>query len=445
MLAYPAKKSRLRWSPLNTSNPTSLNDRPMSNTTRKIGLAALIGPGLMVAATGVGAGDLSAATVGGARFGLVLIWAVVLGAFFKFVLNEGLARWQLATDTTLVEGWAEHLPWWVKVYFGAYLVVWTVAVSAAMANACGLGISNLTGGAVSTQWGAVIHSILGGIFVWVGGFKGFEKLMRVLIGVMVLFIVACAVLTFEDFGGAASGLLVPTIPEGSTPSLLALIGGVGGTITVLNYNYWMREEKIKGPGSLRYVRTDLMVAYTVTAVLGVAVLIMANRAFFVTGVEVNDATIVPQMARMLGATVGPLGSLAYSIGFWGATLSSLLGVWQGVPYMFADMYGIARRYPREVRDKLTRVTSTPYRIALIAIALIPIPFAFLNRPLFLLITYTVVGSLFIPFLAATLLYMNNRVAWDSPVKKNGWAANLILILVLVFFATVGIRDILNAF
>jgi len=314
-----------------------------------------------------------------------------------------------------------------------------------MANACGLGISNLTAGAISTQWGAVIHSILGGIFVWIGGFKGFEKLMHVLIGIMVLFIVACAALTFQDAGGVARGLFIPTIPEGSTPSLLALIGGVGGTITILNYNYWIREEGIKGPESLRYIRTDLSVAYCVTAALAVGVLIMANRAFFVTGMPLDDTTVVPQMAQMLGTTAGPLGSLAYSIGFWGATLTSLLGVWQGVPYMFADMYGIVRRYPQEVRVQLTRVTSTPYRIALLTIALIPIPFAFLDRPLFLLIAYTVVGSLFIPFLAATLLYMNNRVAWNSPVKKNGLAANLCLVFILVFFATVGIRDILNAF
>jgi Mn2+/Fe2+ NRAMP family transporter len=207
----------------------------------------------------------------------------------------------------------------------------------------------------------------------------------------------------------------------------------------------MREEKIKGAESLRYVRTDLMVAYGVTAVLAVAVMIMANRAFFVTGVELNADNAVPQMAAMLGTTVGPLGSLAYSIGFWGATLSSLLGVWQGVPYMFADMYGILRRYTREDRDQLTQVTSTPYRIALVAMTLIPIPFAFLDRPLFLLITYTVVGSLFIPFLAATLLYMNNRVAWASPVKRNGWGSNVVLVLILVFFATIGIRDILSAF
>jgi Mn2+/Fe2+ NRAMP family transporter len=220
---------------------------------------------------------------------------------------------------------------------------------------------------------------------------------------------------------------------------------VGGTITVLNYNYWMREEKIAGPGALRYVRIDLAVAYGVTAILAIAVLIMANRAFFETGVAVDRSTIVPQMAAMLGSTLGPMGSLTYSIGFWGATLSSLLGVWQGVPYMYADMYGILIGYAPEKRAELTAVTSAPYRAALVAMMLIPIPFAFLDQPLLVVISYTVIGSLFIPFLAATLLYMNNRIPWTSGVAKNNRAANLVLCLVLAFFLTIGIRDILSAF
>ena len=170
----------------------------------------------MVAATGVGAGDLTAATVGGANFGFVLMWAIVVGAFFKFSLNEGLARWQLATDMTLIEGWSTYLPPWAKVYFGAYLVAWTVIVSAAMANACGLGIENLTGGAIPASWGAVAHSLVGGAFVWAGGFRGFERLMHILIGVMVVAIVTCAVLTFQNAAGALSGLVIPTIPAGST-------------------------------------------------------------------------------------------------------------------------------------------------------------------------------------------------------------------------------------
>ena len=43
----------------------------------------------MVAATGIGSGDVVSATVGGARYGVVLLWAIALGAFFKFVLSEG--------------------------------------------------------------------------------------------------------------------------------------------------------------------------------------------------------------------------------------------------------------------------------------------------------------------------------------------------------------------
>ena len=424
--------------------PVSADDAKTSVLPR-IGTATLIGPGLMVAATGVGAGDLAAATVGGANFGLVLIWAIVFGAFFKYVLTEGIARWQLATDTTIMEGWGQYLPGWIKVYFGTYMIIWTISVSAALANACGLGISNLTGGAVSTQWGAVIHSLFGCAFVWIGGFRGFEKLMKLLIGLMVFTIVLCAVLTFQDVAGTLKGTFVPSIPAGSTGSLLALIGGVGGTITILSYNYWMREEKMSGAAYLKYVRADLIVAYVVTAVLAVAVLLLANQAFFVSGVELNSATVVQQMAASLGNTLGPFGSFAYSLGFWGAVFSSLLGVWQGVPYMFADFYGIVRKYPRDVRNQITQVTSTPYRVALVCITLVPIPLAFIGRPLFLLVTYTIVGSFFIPFLAATLLYLNNRIKWDSPLKRNGWGANVVMVLVLVFFLVIGMRDVVGAF
>lgn len=72
-----------------------------------------------MAVSGIGASDVISATVGGATYGTALLWALVLGAFFKFVLTEGLPRWQVATGTTLVEGWARHLPRWVLVTFSA--------------------------------------------------------------------------------------------------------------------------------------------------------------------------------------------------------------------------------------------------------------------------------------------------------------------------------------
>ena len=63
-----------------------------------------IRPGLLVAATGVGAGDLATAAFTGNKLGVTILWVVLLGASLKFVLNEGLARWQLATGQTLLEG-----------------------------------------------------------------------------------------------------------------------------------------------------------------------------------------------------------------------------------------------------------------------------------------------------------------------------------------------------
>jgi len=84
----------------------------------RFSFAKLIGPGLFVAAAGIGAGDIVSATVGGANYGLALLWVVFLAAFLKCFLNEGIARWQLATDTTAIEGWFQHLPAWVHIYFG---------------------------------------------------------------------------------------------------------------------------------------------------------------------------------------------------------------------------------------------------------------------------------------------------------------------------------------
>jgi len=404
----------------------------------------LAGPGLIVAATGIGSGDVIAATVGGARYGVVLLWAIALGAFFKFVLSEGIARWQLATGLTALEGWATHLPAWVKYYFAAYLVLWTFAVSAALTNATGLGISNLTGGAISQSWGAVAHSLIGFAFVWIGGYSWFERLMKLLVGVMGFSILVCAVLIVNDWGRIVAGLFVPTIPPTSGTYVLSIIGGIGGSITMLSYNYWMREEKISDPRDLGYVRGDVAIAYLFTAVFGMSIMVIANQAFFLSGVTITDAQAVPKMAEVLGTLLGPFGVYAYALGFWAAVFASLLGVWQSVPYLYADFYGIMKRLPVEERRAVTQVTSTPYRLALAFIALIPIPFAFTGRPLLIIIIYTIVGSLFVPFLAATLLYLNNKVQWAAAVPRNHWTTNVLLIAILALFAILGAQEVIGA-
>ena len=71
-------------------------------------------------------------------------------------------------------------------------------------------------------------------------------------------------------------------------------------------------------------------------------------------------------------------------------------------------------------------------------------FAFTGQPIQVIVVYTIVGSVFVPFLAATLLYLNNRVRWNSAVPKNGWATNGLLLVILALFVVIWIDEIRRA-
>src|ERR671916_587422 len=108
----------------------------MGHRTR--GLFEVLGPGLLVAATGVGVGDIAGAGFAGSRLGYAVLWAAVLGSFVKFVVNEGLARWQLATGQTLLEGAVLRFGRPVQWLFLVYLLVWSWAVGSALISAAGI-------------------------------------------------------------------------------------------------------------------------------------------------------------------------------------------------------------------------------------------------------------------------------------------------------------------
>src|SRR4026209_2063845 len=114
-----------------------------------------LGPGLVLAAAGIGAGDVVVASVTGMQFGTTLLWAVVFTAALKFVLTEALARWQLAPGETIVSAWVARLRPWVAIYFAGYLLLWTFLVGASLSSACGLAGASLFPALSVPVWGAI--------------------------------------------------------------------------------------------------------------------------------------------------------------------------------------------------------------------------------------------------------------------------------------------------
>jgi len=395
---------------------------------------AIVTPGLLVAATGVGAGDLTTGGIAGSKLGVAILWVVALGAFIKFVLSEGLARWQLATGSTILEGAIAKLGPIVSVVFLVYLLPWSFFTGAAMMSACGItmhAIAPLTDDAQTGKliW-AGVHSIIGVVLVWLGGFKLFERVMGVCVAIMFVSVITTAALLAPDLGDIASGLFIPTIPdfrgEGLTWSI-ALMGGVGGTLTIICYAYWMREVGRTTPASLRTCRIDLAVGYGATALFGMAMVIIASGIT----IDGKGATLIIKLADQLQTTLGPAGKWIFLIGVWAAVFTSLLGVWQSVPYVFADYVRTVRKVHFRASSGATDATmgtsllacdfvntrSWAYRGFLLAIALIPFiqvmqPFAAVQK------YYAVMGAAFVPMLALVLLLLNTPRKWVGETLRN---------------------------
>ncbi|MFQ5600878.1 MAG: Nramp family divalent metal transporter [Candidatus Krumholzibacteriia bacterium] len=406
---------------------------------RRLGeLARVVGPGIVVAATGVGAGDLVAAVKSGATYGLPLLWCAVVGALLKFALAEGVARWQLATGFTILEGWGRLLGGTVRLLFLAYLLLWTFVVAAALMSACGLAAHALFPAIPLNVW-AIPHAVGALAFVWLGEYGGFENAMKAVIGVMFVSILGSAFVQGPAASEVLRGLLVPQVPPGGTVLVMGVIGGVGGTLTLLSYNYWMRGE---GSGWQRAVRFDLGVGYLLTGLFGVAVILLSGVVLLPRGIEITGSHGVLRMAALLGESFGRPGELVFLVGFWGAVASSLLGVWQGVPYLFSDTVALLRRGTESSLDATVSRRGWVYRGYLLFMTFPPMLLLLLGRPVWLVVAYAALGSLFMPFLAVTLLFMNNRRS-EMGGLKNGLLANASLVLCVLLFVYLAVVEILG--
>jgi len=362
-----------------------------------------------------------------------------VGALLKWYLNEGIARWQLATGTTLLEGWVTRLGAWVRWVFGAYLVAWAVFTGGALASACGVaGTGLLPLGDLRTSkvlWG-VLHSVVGLVIVWRGGFRTFQRFMAVCTGLMFVCVVLTAVLLRPDVGALLSHLVIPSIPSSSsgTAYTLRVLGGVGGTVTLLSYGYWIRERGRTGAAGVAESRLDLAAGYAMTAVFGLAMIVVGSRVALRQG-----PTAALELADQLAIALGPTGKWIFLVGFWAAVFSSLLGVWQSAPYLFADL--VTPGGSATTREH--RIERPAYRGFLVFIATVPLVLLWttLERAQLL---YAVFGSLFMPLLALTLLVMNNRTAWVGRAFRTGWVTNVVLGVTLVLFAWIGGGEVLAA-
>ncbi|MFD3904733.1 Nramp family divalent metal transporter [Streptomyces sp. CB04723] len=391
-----------------------------------------IGPGIVVAATGVGAGDLVATLIAGSKFGYTLMWAAVIGCVVKISLAEAAGRWHLATGRTLFDGWRSLGPW-TTVYFAVYVVVWGFIYGATAMSSSALPIVALLPDGPGLKFWAVVTGLIGLVFVWFNRYAVFEKVMTVLIGIMFVVVVYVALRVVPDVGASFAGLL-PVLPDGSLLYTLGLIGGVGGTITMAAYGYWVNAKGWGDSSWMKVMRLDNRVAYITTGIFVVAMLIVGAELLHASQIALTsgDRGLV-DLGKVLEDRFGAGTAKLFLVGFFATSFSSLIGVWHGVSLMFADFVERFRapaaaeageQAGPAAADRQQR--SAPFRAYLLWLTFPPMTLLWLDEPFGLVIAYGVLGAFFMPFLALTLLWLLNSSRtpgeWRNGVVSNGMLA-----------------------
>ncbi|GGZ36690.1 MULTISPECIES: Nramp family divalent metal transporter [Streptomyces] len=407
-----------------------------------------IGPGIVVAATGVGAGDLVATLIAGSKFGYTLMWAAVIGCVVKISLAEAAGRWHLATGRTLFDGWRSLGPW-TTVYFAIYVVVWGFIYGATAMSSSALPIVALFPDGPGLKFWAIVTGLIGLVFVWFNRYAVFEKVMTVLIGIMFVVVMYVAIRVVPDVGASFAGLL-PVLPDGSLLYTLGLIGGVGGTITMAAYGYWVNAKGWSNSSWMKVMRLDNRVAYITTGLFVVAMLVVGAELLHASQIALTsgDRGLI-DLGKVLEDRFGAGTAKLFLIGFFATSFSSLIGVWHGVSLMFADFVerfrapaaGAAKTEEHEGADVAERrQRSLPFRAYLLWLTFPPMTLLWLDEPFGLVIAYGVLGAFFMPFLALTLLWLLNSSR--TPREwRNGWVSNGMLALSGLLFIVLCVQQV----
>lgn len=422
---------------------SDLSTTPPDVPSKLGGKLKLVGPGIVLAATGVGAGDMVTSLVAGTRFGTAFIWAILLGALIKFALVEGMARWYMATGQTIVQGW-HSISRVASGYFVVYLCIVMFFYGAAITSASALAADAMFPDVLPVYGWAILHGIAGFAILLIGRYSVFEHLMEFFVGLMFVTVVALGVYLAPGLGQDLAAGFVPTLPEGSTLYALGVIGGVSGTYSLAAYTYWVRARGWRHSSWIPTMRVDASLGYIVTALFMVSMLIVGASFLYGTGTNISGEEGLVAISGPMADEYGAAVKWLFLVGFWSAATSSILGGWNAAAYLFADYVRTAREAPQDQADHYLSEKSPYFRGFLVWCAFPPMLLFMVGEPVLLVIIYAALGALLLPFMAGTLLYLLNSERVGAGYR-NKIVPNVILVIAVLLFVAIAVEEIRGLF
>lgn len=408
----------------------------MNNFVKK---ARNIGPAALVAAAFIGPGTVTTCTLAGAGFGYTLLWALLFSIIATMVLQEMSARLGLAGQIGLGEALRKEF----KTPTGKIISTLLVLIAIALGNAA-YETGNILGGAMGLAtmtgienitiynreiniWGPAI-GIIAFILLYTGSYKIIERGLISLVIIMSITFISTAILVKPDIQAVLKGVFIPQVPEGSTLTIVGLIG-----TTVVPYNLFLHaslvKQKWKDSSMIGAVRTDNIISIGAGGLISMTVVITAASAFYGTSATISGAA---DMADQLGPLLGRASSFFLSFGLLSAGISSAITAPLAAAYATSEILGWS-----------SGMKSCKFKLIWGVVLLTGTIFSAIGfKPVSAIFVAQIANGIILPFIAVFLLKVMNNSAILGKMK-NGILANTLGVIVILIALLLGIKSIIS--
>lgn len=423
-----------------------------------------IGPGMILAGSIVGSGELIATPTLGAEIGFVGLWVVLASCLIKPAVQAEIGRFTVATGMPALQAFNKlpgprwKLSWMIWAW--AIMVFMTLLQIGAMYGGIAQIMHQMFPKVPLNAWVPLYLALTLYILI-IGGYKRIELISFLLVSMFTLLTIFCAIIlvrnpqffSLEEFLKGFSFEL----PPGGLASAVAVFGitGVGAT-EMLMYPYWCIEKgyaRFTGPndgteswvrrarGWIRVMLVDIFCSMVVYTAATVAFFLLGAGVLHGLGIVPSARDMMQVLSRTYTETLGPWSLYLFWLGAIATFYSTIISSTGAHARLFADMFRLLGVYGD--RDYAARLRYQRLFVVLLNTTAIVLYFA-LQSPVAMVKAGGVAQAIMLPVIALGTLYLLHRHLPKvvAPSRLNlaaVWIATALITALMTYYAVVLIK------
>lgn len=426
-----------------------------------------LGPGVLVAGTVVGSGELILTSSFGAATGFGLLWFLLLACWSKSVVQASLAKLCVLRNTTFLNVFNDIPGSLPGKHKRGSLVVWFFFLAGTATVA---GVGGILGGAaravnvinpdISTSIAATTIAVICAIIVGAGSYRFLETLLVIVVSLFTLISMYCGIaLQFTEFSVSLSQIVSQQSLQ-IDPTYIALAVAVFGYTGVnsnetIAYSYFVLDKRYakhigetntpegieRAQGWLRVVRTDVWLTLIILTLSTIPFFFLGASVLHEMGLVPENSNLLTVISTMYTQVLGEWATNLFMVGALLVLFSTVLGALAADCRLLPDYLietGFLRNDP-QVRKRWVRAAGFIYPLLYLGL------FLHFDNPLTLVIIGAMFTALIGPVLILGILYidktqLSEELRLGIPAKTMIFIALLLVSAVsaaLLYFALQG--------